>query len=77
MGALSGRSSGEKHSVPGLGRALLSRNETGIQPLGPAAILAQHPFGQPMKTKRSFAPRVHAFSREVRKAMVRAWRDSP
>jgi len=45
----------------------------GSQPLGPAAILAQHPFGQPVKTKRSFAPRVHAFSREVRRAMVEAY----
>ena len=26
-----------------------------------------------MKTKRSFAPRVHAFRREVRKAMVEAY----
>jgi len=39
----------------------------------PAAILAQHPFGQPVKTKHSFAPRVHAFSREIRKAMVEAY----
>lgn len=49
------------------------RKETGIQPLGPAAILAQDPFGQPVKTKRSFAPRAHAFSREIRKAMYRAY----
>ena len=28
---------------------------------------------QPVKTKRSFAPRMHAFSREVRKAMVEAY----
>ena len=45
----------------------------GSQPLGPDKILAQHPFGQPVKTKRSFAPRVHAFSREIRKAMVEAY----
>jgi hypothetical protein len=56
-----------------IAEAEVRRKETGIQPLGPAAILAQHPFGQPMKTKRSFAPRVHAFSREIRKAMVRAY----
>jgi hypothetical protein len=49
------------------------RKETGIQPLGPAAILAQHPFGQPLKTKRSFAPRVHAFRRDIRKAMYRVY----
>jgi len=46
---------------------------TGSQPLGPDKILAQHPFGQPVKTKRSFAPRVHAFSREIRRAMVGAY----
>ena len=44
-----------------------------IQPLGPAAILAQDPFGQPPKTKRSFAPRAHAFSREIRKAMYEVY----
>jgi hypothetical protein len=54
-------------------RSEARRKETGIQPLGPAAILAQHPFGQPAKTKRSFAPRAHAFSREIRKAMVEAY----
>jgi REP-associated tyrosine transposase len=53
--------------------AAARRKETGSQPLGPAAILAQHPFGQPVKTKRSFAPRVHAFRREIRKAMVEAY----
>jgi hypothetical protein len=56
-----------------IAEAEVRRKETGIQPLGPAAILAQHPFDQPMKTKRSFAPRVHAFIREIRKAMVRAY----
>jgi hypothetical protein len=45
----------------------------GSQPLGPDKILAQHPFGQPAKTKRSYAPRVHAFNREVRKAMVETY----
>jgi REP element-mobilizing transposase RayT len=51
-----------------------ARHKTaGSQPLGPAAIRAQDPFAQPMKTKRSFAPRVHAFSREIRKAMVEAY----
>lgn len=42
----------------------------GSRPLGPAAILAQDPFAQPVKTKRSFAPRVHAFSREIRKTRI-------
>jgi hypothetical protein len=45
------------------------KKQTGFSPLGPDAILAQDPFGQPVKTKRSYAPRAHAFRREVRKAM--------
>jgi REP element-mobilizing transposase RayT len=49
------------------------RRKTGIQPLGPDKIVAQNPFGQPVKTKRSFAPRAHAYSREIRKAMYRAY----
>jgi REP-associated tyrosine transposase len=53
--------------------ARVRRKEAGIQPLGPAAILAQAPFSQPLKTKRSFAPRAHAFSREIRKAMYRVY----
>lgn len=50
--------------------AAARRKETGSQMFGPAAILAQHPFGQSVKTKRSFAPRVHAFRRKIRKAMT-------
>jgi REP element-mobilizing transposase RayT len=49
------------------------RQETGIKPLGPAAILAQHPFAQPRKSKRSSSPRVHAFSQFVRKEMCEAY----
>ncbi|HEX9943353.1 MAG TPA: hypothetical protein VGG03_15145 [Thermoanaerobaculia bacterium] len=45
------------------------REESGIKPLGPAAILAQNPFDQPRKTKRSPAPRVHAFSKWIRQEM--------
>jgi REP element-mobilizing transposase RayT len=44
-----------------------------IEPLGPKAILAQHPFGQPQKTKRSYEPRAHAFRKAVRKAMYEAY----
>jgi len=54
-------------------QAGVQRKKTGIQPLGPDAILAQHPFGQPQKTKRSFAPRCHAFRKEIRKAMYEAY----
>ena len=53
--------------------AEVRRKETGIQPIGPAAILDQHPFAQPLKTKRSFAPRAHAFSREMSKTMYKAY----
>ncbi len=49
------------------------RKRTGRKPLGPDAILAQDPFGHPLKTKRSFAPRVHAFSQEIRRGMVEAY----
>jgi REP element-mobilizing transposase RayT len=49
------------------------RQGAGISPLGPAAILAQHPFDRPKNSKRSPAPRVHAFSRFVRRAMHDAY----
>ncbi|MEP7009361.1 MAG: hypothetical protein ABJC13_03480 [Acidobacteriota bacterium] len=39
---------------------------TGIESLGAAAILRQHPFTQPAKTKKSPAPWVHAASKRVR-----------
>ena len=45
------------------------RAATGIEPLGPAAILRQQPFSQPTKTKRSPAPLVHAASKRVRTEM--------
>jgi hypothetical protein len=35
--------------------------------------ILEDPFGQPLKTKRSFATRAHAFSREIRKAMYKAY----
>ncbi len=37
--------------------------EDRLEPLGPAAILRQHPFSQPAKTKKSPAPLVHAASK--------------
>lgn len=45
-----------------VGRAAARRSETGIEPLGPIAILRQHTFSQPIKTKKSPAPLVHAAS---------------
>ena len=49
------------------------RRETGQEPLGTAAILAQDPFDQPIKTKKSPAPLVHAISKRVRKELYEAY----
>jgi REP element-mobilizing transposase RayT len=49
------------------------RERTGIQPLGPAAILAQNPESRPLKTRRSPAPAVHAASRAVRRELRNAY----
>jgi hypothetical protein len=49
-----------------IAQAAVRRAATGIEPLGPAAILRQQPFSQPAKTKRSPAPLVHAASKWVR-----------
>lgn len=53
--------------------AQVRRKETGIAPLGPAGVLAQNPFSQPMKTKKSPAPLVHAISKKVRKELYAAY----
>jgi hypothetical protein len=49
------------------------RQASGIKPLGPATILAQDPLSRPRKSKRSSAPRAHAVSKLVRKAMYEAY----
>jgi REP element-mobilizing transposase RayT len=49
------------------------QERTGIPPLGPAAILAQSPQGQPTRTKRSPAPAVHAASLAVRRELRNAY----
>jgi hypothetical protein len=49
------------------------RERTGAQPLGPAAILAQNPQGQPSKTKKAPAPAVHAASLAVRRELRNAY----
>ncbi|HXU33905.1 MAG TPA: hypothetical protein VN851_25315 [Thermoanaerobaculia bacterium] len=58
-----------------IAKAAARRMATGIEPLGAAAILRQHPFTQPAKTKKSPAPLVHAASKRVRTEMkiVYAW----
>jgi putative transposase len=47
--------------------------ETGIAPLGPAAILAQNPFDRPNRSKKSPAPLFHAFRKSVRQEMWEAY----
>ena len=49
-----------------IAQAAARRAAAGIEPLGAAAILRQHPFSQPAKTKKSPAPLVHAASKRVR-----------
>ena len=55
-------------------QAAARRAATGIEPLGADAILRQHPFSQPAKTKKSPAPLVHAASKRVRNEMRIAYR---
>src|ERR1700709_642585 len=55
------------------GEAADRRKHTGVQPLGPAAILAQSPESRSLKTKRSPAPAVHAASRAVRRELRNAY----
>ncbi|MEP7009398.1 MAG: hypothetical protein ABJC13_03670 [Acidobacteriota bacterium] len=64
-------------------KAAARRSETGIEPLGRAAILKQYPFSQPTKTKKSSASLVHAASKRVRTQIrityawfVRAFREA-
>ena len=54
--------------------AAVQSASTGNQPLGPAAILAQHPFDRPKHSKRSPAPLFHAASARVRRELWEAYR---
>jgi REP element-mobilizing transposase RayT len=51
--------------------AAAERRLTGREPLGPKAILSQHPQTRPQKLKKSPAPRFHAASKDARQ-MLRA-----
>ena len=42
------------------------RQTKGTEPLGRAAILSQDPHGKPARSKKSPAPRFHAFRKSVR-----------
>ncbi len=55
------------------GEAAAHREKTGIPVLGPAAILSQHPYSQPVRSKKSPAPRFHAASREARRYLYRLY----
>jgi len=55
-------------------QAAARRMAAGIEPLGAAAILRQHPFTQPAKTKKSPAPLVDAASKRVRTEVRNAYR---
>jgi REP element-mobilizing transposase RayT len=53
--------------------AAAHRDRTGAKPLGRAAILAQNPLSQPVRTKKSPAPAVHAATRTVRRELRDAY----
>jgi hypothetical protein len=53
--------------------AAAKRKSTGEEPLGAEAIQAQHPHTRPERVKKSPAPRVHAFRREVRRQLYEAY----
>ena len=53
--------------------AAAERKRTGAEPLGLEAIRAQHPHTRPERMKKSPAPRVHAFRREVRRQLYEAY----
>jgi len=55
------------------GEAAAHRDRTGAQPLGRAAILAQNPLSQPVRTKKSPAPAAHAATRTVRRELRDAY----
>ena len=53
--------------------AAAERKLTGCEPLGPEAILSQHPHRRPEKLKKSPAPLFHAASKEVRQGLRAAY----
>jgi hypothetical protein len=53
--------------------AAAETKRSGVGPLGPARILAQHPQHRPEQVKKSPAPLLHAASREVRRRFYEAY----
>jgi hypothetical protein len=47
---------------------------SGMEPAGPEAILRQSPFERPKKSKKSPAPRFHAFTRKALRELYEAYR---
>jgi hypothetical protein len=45
------------------------RERKGVKPLGPSAVLTQHPHRQPLRSKSSPAPAFHAASQAVRREL--------
>jgi hypothetical protein len=54
--------------------AAAQREATGKAVLGRAAVLKQHPHERPNRSKKSYAPLVHAASRKVRLALYEGYR---
>jgi hypothetical protein len=53
--------------------ARAEREKRGTEPLGRAAVLAQDPHGKPVRSKKSPAPRFHAFRKSVRRELYEAY----
>jgi REP element-mobilizing transposase RayT len=53
--------------------AAAARRRTGAEPLGPKAILAQHPHSRPKRIKKSPAPFVHAASKAMRQFLYESY----
>jgi REP element-mobilizing transposase RayT len=54
-------------------KAQAEREKTGMQPLGPAAIQAQHPHTRPDRIKKSPAPLFHAWSKKAYRELYEAY----
>ena len=53
--------------------AAARRQHTGSQVLGASAVLGQHPFARPKKSKKSPAPLFHAVSKAVRRELYESY----
>ena len=54
-------------------KALAEQKRQGRAPLGHAGILSQDPHGKPVRSKKSPAPRFHAFRKTVRQELYEAY----